>query len=238
MSGARPGSWRRCSCPRRDTRPGRCSRLHPPAPGAPRRAPSRAHPPAPGVFAPARPEPVWTGSFPQGRAPPRARRFREGRDHRCRRLRPRRPHRRVRTPRDLILSITVLALLASPALALEKSGRVEIEEGRPPDVQFSLSLSDFVDNSSFRARPDNTGIVKYRYLGHFEIQPHWAPLALVLDTNFFTDKDARNEFRLSEWDQAVGFLYRDEKWAGLLRYERDMPIDKSGLVQAFAEAQG
>ena len=144
----------------------------------------------------------------------------------------------MRTPRDLILSITVLAFLASPAVALEKSGRVEIEEGRPPDVQFSLSLSDFVDNSSFRARPDNTGTVKYRYLGHFEIQPHWAPLALVLDTNFFTDKDARNEFRPSEWDQAVGFLYRDEKWAGLLRYERDMPIDKSGLVQAFAEVQG
>ncbi len=113
-----------------------------------------------------------------------------------------------------------------------------MEEGRPPDVQFSLSLSDFVDNSSFRARPDNTGTVKYRYLGHFEVQPHWAPLALVLDTNFFTDKDAHDEFRPSEWDQAVGFLYRYEQWAGLLRYERDMPIDKSGLVQAFAEVQG
>src|SRR5207245_2710090 len=46
----------------------------------------------------------------------RSRRFRQGRDHRCRRLRPRRPHRRVRTARDLILSITVLAFLASPAL--------------------------------------------------------------------------------------------------------------------------
>lgn len=113
-----------------------------------------------------------------------------------------------------------------------------MEEGRPPDVQFSLSLSDFVDNSSFRARPDNTGIVKYRYLGHFEIQPHWAPIALALDTNFFTDNDARNEFRPSEWDQAIGFLYRYEQWAGLLRYERDMPIDKGGLVQAFAEIQG
>jgi hypothetical protein len=105
-------------------------------------------------------------------------------------------------------------------------------------VQFSLALSDFVHNTSFRARPDNTGLVKYRYLGHLEVQPAWSPVALVVDTNFFTDKDARNEFRPSEWDQAIGLLYRYEKWAALLRYERDMPIDKSGLVQAFGEIQG
>ena len=138
----------------------------------------------------------------------------------------------------LILSIIVLGFLAAPALALEKSARVEMEEMLASEIRFSLALSDFMDNTSFRARPDNTGIVKYRYLGHFEIQPHWAPLALVLDTNFFTDKERDNEFRPSEWDQAVGLLYRYEQWAGLLRYERDMPIDKSGLVQAFAEFQG
>src|SRR5207244_11959361 len=124
-----------------------------------------------------------------------------------------------------------------PAFALEKSGRVAVEEGRAPEIQFSLALSDFVHNTSFRARPDNTGIVKYRYLGHLEIQPHWSPVALVLDTNFFTDRDARNEFRPSEWDQAIGVFYRYEQWAALLRYERDMPIDKSGLVQAFGEIQ-
>src|SRR5205823_561526 len=84
--------------------------------------------------------------------------------------------------------------LPCPAFALEKPGRVEVEQGRPPEIQFSLALSDFVHNTSFRARPDNTGIVKYRYLGHLEIQPHWSPVALVLDTNFFTDRDARNEF--------------------------------------------
>ena len=132
----------------------------------------------------------------------------------------------------------LLLAATCPAFALEKSGRVEVEEGRPPEIQFSLALSDFVHNTSFRARPDNTGIVKYRYLGHLEIQPHWSPVALVLDTNFFTDRDARNEFRPSEWDQAIGVLYRYEQWAALLRYERDMPIDKSGLVQAFGEIQG
>jgi len=144
----------------------------------------------------------------------------------------------VRTARNLILSITVLAFLASPALALEKSARVELEEMLASEIRFSLALSDFVDNTSFRARPDNTGIVKYRYLGHLELQPRWSPVALVLDTNFFTDKERDNEFRPSEWDQAIGLLYRYEQWAGLLRYERDMPIDKSGLVQAFAEFQG
>ena len=131
-----------------------------------------------------------------------------------------------------------LLVVSSPANALEKSGRVEVEAGPPPPVQFSLALSDFAQNSSFRARPDNTGLVKYRYLGHLEVQPHWSPVALVLDTNFFTDKEQPNEFRPSEWDQAIGFLYRYQELAALLRYERDMPIDKSGLVQAFGEIQG
>ncbi len=142
------------------------------------------------------------------------------------------------TLRGLILSITALAFIAAPALALEKSGRVEMEKEAAPEIRFSLALSDFVDNTSFRARPDNTGLVKYRYLGHLELQPRGSPVALVLDTNFFTDKERDNEFRPSEWDQAIGLLYRYEQWAGLLRYERDMPIDKSGLVQAFAEIQG
>jgi len=144
----------------------------------------------------------------------------------------------VTTLRGLILSITALAFIAAPALALEKSGRVEMEKEAAPEIRFSLALSDFVDNTSFRARPDNTGLVKYRYLGHLELQPRGSPVALVLDTNFFTDKERDNEFRPSEWDQAIGLLYRYEQWAGLLRYERDMPIDKSGLVQAFAEIQG
>ena len=134
--------------------------------------------------------------------------------------------------------VSDLFVAVSPAFTLEKSGRVEVEEGQPPPVQFSLAVSDFVQNKSFRARPDNTGLVKYRYLGHLEIQPHWSPIALVLDTNFFTDKEQSNEFRPSEWDQAIGFLYRYQELAALLRYERDMPIDKSGLVQAFGEIQG
>ncbi len=141
--------------------------------------------------------------------------------------------------KKVVCPLLVLLVSATcPAFALEKSGRVEVEEGRAPEIQFSLALSDFVENTSFRARPDNTGIVKYRYLGHLEIQPHWSPVALVLDTNFFTDRDARNEFRPSEWDQAMGVLYRYQRWSALLRYERDMPIDKSGLVQAFGEIQG
>lgn len=140
-----------------------------------------------------------------------------------------------------LLRLTPPALLimatAFPAFALEKTGRVEMEETRPPTVQFSALVSDFVHNPSFTARPDNTGLVKHRYLGHLELTPHWSPVSLILDSNFFTDK-TRDEFRPSEWDQTIGFLYRYERWAGLLRYERDMPIDKSGLVQAYTEVIG
>lgn len=124
-----------------------------------------------------------------------------------------------------------------PAFGLEKTGRVTTEEGPPPPVQFSAAVSDFLDNSSFTARPDNTGLVKHRYLGHLELTPEGMPVSLVIDSNFFTDK-LRDEFRPSEWDQTVGVLYRYGQWAGLLRYERDMPIDKSGLVQAYGELEG
>ena len=140
--------------------------------------------------------------------------------------------------RVLILLLTVVFSMPFPAIALEKTGRVETEEGRPPAVQFSAIVSDFVHNTSFTAHPDNTGLAKYRYLGHLELTPAWSPVSLILDSNFFTDKTASNEFRPSEWDQTIGLLYRYQRWAALLRYERDMPIDKSGLVQAYTEIQG
>src|SRR5712692_7342118 len=130
-----------------------------------------------------------------------------------------------------------LAAWASPAIALEKTGRVAMEEERPPVVQFSAIVSDFIHNTSFTARPDNTGLVKHRYLGHLEPTPQWSPVSLIIDSNFFTDK-TRDEFRPSEWDQTIGLLYRYQRWAALLRYERDMPIDKSGLVQAYTEIEG
>jgi len=139
--------------------------------------------------------------------------------------------------RALAISAIALLALAPPVVALEKTGRVEMEEGHVPAVQGSLVVSDFVKNDSFTARPDNTGLVKHRYLGRLELTPHWSPVSLILDSNFFTDKK-RDEFRPSEWDQTVGLLYRYERWAGMLRYERDMPIDKSGLVQAYAEILG
>ncbi|HEX9284205.1 MAG TPA: hypothetical protein VF879_00935, partial [Nitrospirales bacterium] len=70
-------------------------------------------------------------------------------------------------------------------MALEKTGRVDVEEGRAPVVQFSAIVSDFVHNTSFAAHPDNTGLVKHRYLGHLELTPHWSPVSLIVDANFF-----------------------------------------------------
>src|SRR5207245_9406050 len=84
----------------------------------------------------------------------------------------------------------------------------------------------------------NSAILPHRDHVPFEVVLHWLPVALILDSRFFTGKERPNEFAPSEWDQAIGFLYLYQQWAGLLRYERDMPIDKSGLVQACAEVQG
>jgi hypothetical protein len=139
--------------------------------------------------------------------------------------------------RRAFLAIVLVGCWTFPVFALEKTGRVAMEEERPPVVQFSAIVSDFVHNTSFTARPDNTGLVKHRYLGHLELTPQWSPVSLIIDSNFFTDK-TRDEFRPSEWDQTIGLLYRYQRWAALLRYERDMPIDKSGLVQAYTEIEG
>ena len=131
----------------------------------------------------------------------------------------------------------LLLATTCPVFALEKSGRVAVEEGPPPEVQFSLALSDFVHNTSFRARPDNTGIVKYRYLGHLEIQPQWSPVALVLDTNFFTDRQASNPIAPSELDWIVALAIRWESWELMAFQETDQSIDRAGLTQKYVAVQ-
>ena len=58
-------------------------------------------------------------------------------------------------------------------------------------------------------------------------------LAVGLDAIFFTDKLAPNVFRPSELDFTPEIIARFERYEVHLAYERDMPLDRGGLIQQF-----
>jgi hypothetical protein len=90
-------------------------------------------------------------------------------------------------------------------------------------------------NPTYAARPDNTGNALFRYAGHTELSVWKDRISLGFDATFFTDRRT-NAIAPSELDatyEIIGHLGRYELH---LAYERDMPIDRGGLVQAFVYA--
>lgn len=136
------------------------------------------------------------------------------------------------------------------AIALEKYGRPlpEFEKGEGPSngkekeqvideslIAGYLLAGAFVSNPSFAARPDNTGRVGLRYMLHAETDLFKKYLTLYSDQNFFSDRD-NGWIELSEWDQTYGFTGTVGHWDWRTQYERDAPLDRSGLIQAYADA--
>jgi hypothetical protein len=104
---------------------------------------------------------------------------------------------------------------------------------RGGDVSGWLTLGWFAVNQSYYARPNNTGLALFRYAFHSEISFWKERLALGLDFIFFTDKLAANVFRPSELDFTPELILRLDRYEVHLAYERDMPLDMSGLIQQF-----
>jgi hypothetical protein len=104
---------------------------------------------------------------------------------------------------------------------------------RGGDVRGWLTLGWFAYNRSYFARPDNTGLALFRYAAHAEISFWDDHVALGLDAIFFSDKQAANVFRPSELDFTPELIGRFSRYEGHLAYERDMPLDRGGLVQHF-----
>lgn len=136
------------------------------------------------------------------------------------------------------------------AFALEKYGRplpeFQTDKGtsngseKQPVIDESLLAGyllagAFVSNPSFAARPDNTGRVGLRYMLHTETDLYKDYLTLYSDQNFFSDRD-NGWIELSEWDQTYGFTGTVGHWDWRTQYERDAPLDRSGLIQAYADA--
>jgi hypothetical protein len=146
-----------------------------------------------------------------------------------------------------LLALSIIGLLGSPSLslALEKYGRPLPSMAQPDDVAareaeetlfggYFLTAA-FVSNPTFAARPDNTGLVGLRHMVHLETDLYKQYLTFYTDQNFFSDR-TKGWIELSEWDGTYAFTGLIDRWGWRLQYERDAPLDKSGLVQAYADA--
>ena len=146
-----------------------------------------------------------------------------------------------------LLVLSIVGILASPSLslALEKYGR-PLPSMEQPDSAAAREAEEtllggyfltaaFVSNPSFAARPDNTGLVGLRHMLHLETDLYKQYLTFYTDQNFFSDR-TKSWIVLSEWDGTYAFTGLIDRWSWRLQYERDAPLDKSGLIQAYADA--
>jgi hypothetical protein len=144
------------------------------------------------------------------------------------------------------LVLSTIGLLASPtlSLALEKYGRTFSSMDQPDDVAareaeetlfggYFLTAA-FVSNPTFAARPDNTGLVGLRHMLHLETDLYKQYLTFYTDQNFFSDR-TKGWIELSEWDGTFALTGLVDRFGWRIQYERDAPLDKSGLKQEYAD---
>ncbi len=132
----------------------------------------------------------------------------------------------------------------APAYGLEKYGRPlpsmdepEHETREEEETLFGgyFLTGAFVKNPTFAARPDNTGLVGMRHMLHLETDLYKQYLTFYTDQNFFSDR-TDGWIKLSEWDGTFAFTGVLDRFNWRLQYERDAPLDRRGLKQAYADA--
>ena len=102
------------------------------------------------------------------------------------------------------------------------------------DVSGWLTLGVFAVNPTYAARPDNTGRALFRYAFHSEVSVWHDHISLGADTTFFTDSRNKNFVGPSEVDFTGEIIGHAGDFEAHIAYERDMPVDRGGLVQHFA----
>jgi hypothetical protein len=146
-----------------------------------------------------------------------------------------------------LLVLSIIGLLASPplSLALEKYGRPLPSMEQPDDAAareaeetlfggYFLTAA-FVSNPTFAARPDNTGLGGLRHMLHLETDLYKQYLTFYTDHNFFSDR-TKGWIELSEWDGTFALTGLVDRLGWHIQYERDAPLDKSGVIQAYSDA--
>lgn len=144
----------------------------------------------------------------------------------------------------LVGGLLLLTLGPMQATALEKYGRPlpsmdepdhETREAEETLFGGYLLTGAFVKNPSFAARPDNTGLVGMRHMLHLETDIYKQYLTFYTDQNFFSDR-TDGWIKLTEWDGTFAFTGVLNRFNWRLQYERDAPLDRSGIKQAYADA--
>ena len=107
---------------------------------------------------------------------------------------------------------------------------------RGGDLNGWLTLGWFAYNPSYYARPDNTGRALLRYAAHAQLSLWRELIAVSADATFFTDRQASHKGRPSELDFTPALTAHLGDFDLQLAYERDMPLDRGGLVQQFVYA--
>ena len=77
----------------------------------------------------------------------------------------------------------------------------------------------------------------FRYVAHADLDLYRNRVVLFLDGNFFTDRSASNVLQPSEFDLVMGLAVRYRDMEIALIHERDMPLDREGLVQRYTALQ-
>lgn len=130
------------------------------------------------------------------------------------------------------------------AYGLEKYGRplpsMEEQQEAAREAEETLFggyflTAAFVSNPSFAARPDNTGLVGLRHMLHLETDLYKQYLTFYTDQNFFSDR-TDGWIKLTEWDMTYAFTGLIDRWGWRIQYERDAPLDRSGIKQIYADA--
>ncbi|MBA2253101.1 MAG: hypothetical protein H0W13_10455 [Nitrospirales bacterium] len=150
--------------------------------------------------------------------------------------------RRDRTISILIIGLAVMVWSTTPLFALEKYGRPLPSMEQPENEQGAEEMlfggyfltAGFVRNPTFAARPDNTGLVGLRHMLHLETDLYKQYLTVYTDQNFFSDR-TRGWIELSEWDGTYAFTGLINRLGWRIQYERDAPLDKSGIKQIYAD---
>lgn len=151
---------------------------------------------------------------------------------------------RSNSARPLFYFVIVLLLQPIPGWALEKYGRplpsLEQPEAVEREAEETLFggyflTAAFVDNPTFAARPDNTGLVGLRHMLHLETDLYKQYLTFYTDQNFFSDR-REGWIRLTEWDSTYALTGLIDRFGWRIQYERDAPLDRSGTKQIYADA--
>jgi len=105
------------------------------------------------------------------------------------------------------------------------------------DITGRMTLGLFAYNLSYAARPDLSGLALLRYGSHIEASIWNRHAAFAFDVVSFTDR-RRNVLAPSEVDLTPELIARDGSFELHFAYERDMPVDRGGLVQQLILVHG